>query len=78
MTADVRAALAPFCEGKTGEMLVFEHDAKPGEPICGTGLYRGSSASRNGPVCPGCVCTICGTRSRRRRSEASRSTRFSG
>lgn len=21
-------------------MLVFEHDAKPGEPICGSGLYR--------------------------------------
>ena len=40
MTKNVRAALAPFCEGKTREMLVFEHDAKPGEPICGTGLYR--------------------------------------
>jgi integrase len=40
MTAHVRAALAPFCEGKTGEMLVFEHDAKRGEPIYGTSLYR--------------------------------------
>jgi len=40
MSADVRRVLAPFCEGKTGEMLVFEHDTKPGEPICGTSLYR--------------------------------------
>jgi integrase len=40
MTAHVRAALAPFCEGKAGERLVFEHDAKPGEPICGSSLYR--------------------------------------
>ncbi|MGC2373171.1 MAG: site-specific integrase [Solirubrobacteraceae bacterium] len=40
MSADVRRVLALFCEGKTAEMLVFEHDAKPGEPICGTSLYR--------------------------------------
>ena len=40
MTRNVRKALAPFCEGKSGVMLVFEHDAKPGEPICGSGLYR--------------------------------------
>ncbi len=40
MTAKVSAALAPFCEGKTGEMLVFEHASKPGQPICGAGLYR--------------------------------------
>jgi integrase len=40
MTANVRAALRPFCEGKAGDELVFEHDAKPGEPICGVGLYR--------------------------------------
>jgi integrase len=40
MTKNVRAALAPFCEGKTREMLVFEHDGKPGEPVCGTDLYR--------------------------------------
>ena len=50
MTANVRSALAPFCEGKTGNMLVFEHDAKPGEPICGTCLYRRflSAAKRAG------------------------------
>ncbi len=31
-------------------MLVFEHDAKPGEPICGTSLYRRflSAAERAG------------------------------
>ncbi|HWX88095.1 MAG TPA: tyrosine-type recombinase/integrase [Solirubrobacteraceae bacterium] len=40
MTANVRAALRPFCEGKAGDELVFEHDSKPGEPICGVGLYR--------------------------------------
>jgi integrase len=40
MTAHVRAALEPFCEGKAGESLVFENDRKPGEPICGTWLYR--------------------------------------
>ncbi len=40
MTKNVRKALAPFCDGKSGEMLVFEHEAKPGEPICGSGLYR--------------------------------------
>ncbi len=50
MTANVRSVLAPFCEGKTGNMLVFEHDAKPGEPICGTSLYRRflSAAERAG------------------------------
>lgn len=40
MTRNVRKALAPFCESKSGGMLVFEHDAKPSEPICGSGLYR--------------------------------------
>ncbi len=50
MSANVRAALWPFCEGKTAERLVFEHDAKPGEPICGVGLYRRflSAAKRAG------------------------------
>jgi hypothetical protein len=36
-------ALAPFCEGKTSEMLVFEHEAKLGEPR--------SAAHRVSPVC---------------------------
>jgi integrase len=40
MSANVRRMLWPFCEGKGGQELVFEHDSKPGEPICGTGLYR--------------------------------------
>lgn len=50
MSANVRTALSSFCVGKTGDTLVFEHDAKPGEPICGTGLYRRflSAAERAG------------------------------
>jgi integrase len=50
MSADVRAVLAPFCEGKTGEMLVFGEEDKPGEPICGVNLYRRflSAAKRAG------------------------------
>jgi integrase len=40
MSANVRAALLPCCQGREGEALVFEHDAKPGEPICGISLYR--------------------------------------
>jgi integrase len=40
MTAKVSAALSPFCAGKSGEMLVFEHASRPGQPICGTSLYR--------------------------------------
>jgi integrase len=40
MSANVRRVLWPICRGKAREALVFEHDAKPGEPICGTGLYR--------------------------------------
>jgi hypothetical protein len=54
MTANVRTALAPFCEGKIGEMLVFEHSSKPGEPICGTALYRrfiSASERASGPAC---------------------------
>jgi integrase len=50
MTANVRAALWPHCQSKTRDMLVFEHDAKPGKPICGTGAYRRfvSAAKRAG------------------------------
>lgn len=40
MSANVRRVLRPFCEGKSGNALVFEHDSKPGEPMCGTSLYR--------------------------------------
>jgi integrase len=40
MSANVRRALLPFCDGKSGEALVFQHEAKPGQPICGTGVYR--------------------------------------
>jgi integrase len=40
MSEKVRAALQPFCEGKTAEALVFENSSKPGEPICGSNLYR--------------------------------------
>lgn len=40
MSANVRAALLPYCQRREGNELVFEHDAKPGEPICGSSLYR--------------------------------------
>ncbi len=40
MSANVRAVLLPYCQGRPGEALVFEHEAKPGEPICGISLYR--------------------------------------
>jgi integrase len=50
MTSNVRAALTPYCEDKAPDALVFEHDAKPGEPICGVSLYRRflSAAKRAG------------------------------
>jgi integrase len=50
MSANVRAALAPFCAGRHGEQLVFEHETKPGRPICGVSLYRHfvSAAERAG------------------------------
>ena len=37
---DVQAALKPFCEGRAPDALVFEHAARPGEPLCGVSLYR--------------------------------------
>jgi len=40
MSENVRCSLHPFCEGKAEGQLVFEHPSKPGEPICGSGLYR--------------------------------------
>jgi integrase len=40
MSADVLAVLTPLCDGKTGEMLVFEEEDRPGTPICGVNLYR--------------------------------------
>jgi integrase len=40
MSDNVRAVLWPYCERRAGDALVFEHEAKPGEPICGSGLYR--------------------------------------
>jgi integrase len=40
MTSNVRAALAPYCKGKASSALVFQHEAKPREPICGISLYR--------------------------------------
>ena len=50
LSSNVRAALAPHCEGKAQNALVFEHEAKPGEPVCGTSLYRRfvSAAKRAG------------------------------
>ena len=30
----------PYCKDRAADALVFEHEAKPGEPICGSSLYR--------------------------------------
>jgi integrase len=50
MSANVRDALLPYCQGRAADELVFEHEAKPGEPICGVSLYRRfvSAAKRAG------------------------------
>ena len=40
MSANVRSVLLPLCQGKDGDALVFEHQSRPGQPICGTSLYR--------------------------------------
>jgi integrase len=50
MSANVRAVLLPYCQARPGDALVFEHEAKPGEPICGISLYRRfvSAAKRAG------------------------------
>jgi integrase len=50
MSDNVRAVLWPYCKGRPADALVFEHEAKPGEPICGTSLYRRfqSAAKRAG------------------------------
>ena len=50
LSSNVRAALAPHCEGRPTNALVFEHETKPGEPVCGSSLYRRfvSAAKRAG------------------------------
>lgn len=40
MSANVRRVLWPLCEGKDGDELVFQSPSRPGEPICGSELYR--------------------------------------
>lgn len=40
MSDNVRVALWPYCRDRPADALVFEHKAKPGEPICGSSLYR--------------------------------------
>jgi len=40
MSDNVRAVLRSYCSGRPGDALVFEHESKPGEPICGSNLYR--------------------------------------
>lgn len=49
-SANVRAVLLPHCQTRPGEALVFEHEAKRGEPIGGISLYRRfvSAAKRTG------------------------------
>lgn len=50
MSDNVRAALWSYCKGRPTDALVFEHQTKPGEPICGISLYRRfqSAAKRAG------------------------------
>ena len=50
MSANVRAALLPYCQGRAADEFVFEHVDKPGQPICGVSPYRRfvSAASRAG------------------------------
>jgi integrase len=50
MSANVACVLRPFCGGKAGDELVFQHEARSGEPICGVSLYRRfvSAAKRAG------------------------------
>ncbi len=50
MSANVHEALLPLCACKRAHELVFQHEAKPGEPICGVSLYRRfrSAAERAG------------------------------
>jgi integrase len=40
MSDNVRAALWPYCKGRPADALVFEREDQPGEPICGSNLYR--------------------------------------
>lgn len=40
MTDNVRALLWPYCMARPSYALVFESETKPGEPICGSNLYR--------------------------------------
>jgi len=40
MTANVRAALLPFCAEKPPKAVVFEHADRPGEPMCGISFHR--------------------------------------
>jgi integrase len=50
MSRQVRAALAPLCEGRDAQALVFEEAERPGKPLCGVNLYRRfvSAAKRAG------------------------------
>ena len=50
MSENVRTMLWPYCASRGRDALVFEHERKAGEPICGTGVYRRfvSAAERAG------------------------------
>ena len=40
MSDNVRVALRPYCSDRPSDALVFEHEVKPGQPLCGSSLYR--------------------------------------
>lgn len=40
MSDNIRATIAPYCQGKDGDALVFEHPELPGTPMTGFTMYR--------------------------------------
>jgi integrase len=78
MSANVRAALWPFCDGRPGEALVSSTRTSPASRSAASRSTDGSSAHPRKPVCRSCDCMTCATPSARRRSACSRSTRSSG
>jgi integrase len=40
MSENVCTVMWPYCKCRPADALVFEHELKPGEPICGSNLYR--------------------------------------
>jgi integrase len=78
MSANVRRVLWPFCQGRSGEELVFQHATQLGQPICGVSLYRRFVSAARRAGLPQIRFHELRHTSARRRSARSRSTRCSG